>query len=86
MHWFTDRESKQAFDIIEAEVGARLMHLFPGYKMTHCGFLRSDFMDQARGLDEVQVTIHMRRIGEAQMIRTKLEIQDSLRDIKRLEG
>lgn len=85
IHWFNDHESKQAFDAIEAEVGNRLMHLFPGYQMTHCGFHRSDFLARERGLDEVQVTIHMRRHGEAQMIRTKLEIQDGLRDTMRLE-
>ncbi len=70
--------------MIESEVGQPLMRLFPGYQMTHCGFSRSDVFDQVRELDEVVVNIHMRRIGEAQMIRMKLETQDTLRDFQRL--
>jgi hypothetical protein len=75
-HWFhpKDWHARLAFEAIKDRLGPLLAEVFPDFQLTHCGFERRPeglrFID---GRDEIQVKLHLRPIGEAYAIQTRLE-------------
>lgn len=74
--WFSPRDehARLAFEAIRDRLAPLLGEVFPDFALTHCGFhRRPDGLRFVDGRDEIQVTLHLRPIGEAYAIQSRLE-------------
>jgi hypothetical protein len=74
--WFSPRDAaaKATFDAFQEAIGPVVADLLPTFRLTHIGFNRMpDDMRFSTGRDEIQVTLHLRPLGEAYAIQTSLE-------------
>jgi len=70
-HWYTDPTAEATFKEVQRRIEPQIAGLFPDYAMTHMGIKRVDNFESK--LNEVQIVIHLRPLGEAWEINERLE-------------
>lgn len=76
--WHNDPEAKELWDRIDKEIAPIFERMAPGFKFTHSGVHRTDAADVFNGQpEELIIRVHLRRIPEANAIRSRPDAMSS---------